>query len=129
MSRSQSFLFPRFHLSLTFAVLVVLTCIPVSSVAQTPVAQCTSTFSDCAIPENVALQFPFLAISGDVVLAPTLHSNLNAVSDVFRINNNFIDTGAGTGIGFAGILFSGQQAVPAISSYSANAVEMRENPG
>src|SRR5689334_8371484 len=40
-----------------------------------PIAQCTSSFSDCAIPENVLLQFPsgFLAISGDAVLAPNLH--------------------------------------------------------
>jgi hypothetical protein len=95
-----------------------------------PVAQCTSTFSDCAIPENVLLQFPsgFLAISGDAVLAPNLHSDLNSVRDVFRLNNDFIDTGAGTGLGFTGILFSGEHAVPAISSYSANAVEIRENP-
>jgi hypothetical protein len=92
--------------------------------------QCTSTFSDCAIPENVPLQFPtgFLAISGDAVLAPTFNSNLNAANDVFRINNNFIDTGAGTGLGFTGILFSGEQAVPATSGYTANAVEITKNP-
>jgi hypothetical protein len=119
----------RAHHSVAFGILLsILLIFPAVSAAQAPVAQCTQTFSDCAIPENVALQFPFLFISGDVVLAPTLQSNLNAVSDVFRLDNNFFDTGAGTGIGFAGELFSGQHALPPISSYSANAVEMRENP-
>jgi len=111
--------------SLSF-VLLVLLVFPGVSAGQ--VAQCTTTFSDCAIPENVQLQFPFLLISGDVPLAPHLHSNLNAVRDVFHLDNNFFDSGAGTGIGFAGILLSGQHAVPPISSYSANAVEIRENP-
>lgn len=122
----------RSHHSVTFGILLSICLIfPVLSVAQAPsvpVAQCTPTFSDCAIPENVELQFPFLLISGDVVLAPTLQSNLNSVSDVFRLDNNFFDTGAGTGIGFAGILLSGEHAVPPTSSYSGNAVEMRENP-
>ena len=108
-------------------VLLILVAFPGVSAAQT-VAQCTPTASDCAIPEDVPLQFPFLLISGDVPLAPNLHSNLNAVSDVFHLENNFFDSGAGTGIGFAGILLSGQHAVPPISSYSANAVEIRENP-
>jgi len=112
--------------------LVAITILTSSAIAtaqtELPVAQCTSTLSDCAIPENTALQLPFLAISGDVVLAPDLHSDLNSVRDVFRINNNFIDTGAGTGIGFTGILFGGEHAVPLISSYSANAVEIRKNP-
>jgi len=114
-----------------FGILLTLVVVfPVLSVAQssTPVAQCTPTFSDCAVPENVQLQFPFLLISGDVALAPNLNSDLNAVRDVLHLDNNFFDSGAGTGIGFAGILFSGQHAVPPISSYSANAVEIRENP-
>jgi hypothetical protein len=101
-------------------------------VAQTsgaPVAQCTPTGSDCAIPEGVQLQLPFLAISGDVVLAPTLNSNLHAVSDVFHIDNDFFDAGLGTGIGFSGFLFSGHNGtLPDPSTYNANAVEIRENP-
>jgi hypothetical protein len=105
---------------------------PVASVAQTsgaPVAQCTPTGSDCAIPEGVQLQLPLLAISGDAVLAPTLNSNLHAVSDVFHIDNDFFDAGLGTGIGFSGFLFSGHNGtLPDPSTYSANAVEIRENP-
>jgi hypothetical protein len=92
-------------------------------------AQCTPTFSDCAIPENVSLLFPFLAISGDVILVPTLEANLAAVSDVFRIANNFIDTGQGTGIGFSAFLFSRDEStLPASSTFSANVVKIREQP-
>ena len=117
-------------LGLVFMFLIFLAS-PLSSAAQSSgdaLAQCTPSFSDCAIPEDIALQFPFLAISGDVVLAPTLHSNLNAVSDVFRIDNNLLDTGAGTGLGSSAFLFSGKNLLPAVSSYSANAVEIREQP-
>src|SRR5215469_15332295 len=81
-------------------------------------AQCTATFSDCAVPENTLLGFPFLAISGDVAVVPNLHSNVAATSDVFRIANNFVDTGRGTGIGFLGYLFSGQNVLPSPSTYS-----------
>jgi len=90
--------------------------------------QCTPTFSDCAIPENVPLLFPFLAISGDGLVVPNLNANLNAVRDVFRVFNNFFDTGAGTGIGFAAELYSGQNNLPSASTYSANAVGIRRQP-
>ena len=93
MNTRQLFLFFRAHHSMAFGILLsILLIFPVVSAAQAPeplVVQCTQTFSDCAIPENVQLQFPFLSISGDVVLAPTLHSNLSSVSDVFRLDNNF----------------------------------------
>jgi hypothetical protein len=98
--------------------------------AQT-VAQCTPTGSDCAIPEETQLQFPpgFLAISGDSVLAPTLNSDLAAVSDIFHIDNDFFDSGLGTGLGLSCFLFSGHNGtLPSPSSYTANAVEIRENP-
>ena len=137
--------FPRFShihpsmkslsvLSSLSVVLLTLLAFPRVSAAQTsnssvPVAQCTPSFSDCAIPEEVQLQFPFLAISGDAVLAPSLHSDLAAVSDIFRVDNNFFDSGLGTGLGFAAFLFSGHNGtLPGPSSYSANAVEIRENP-
>src|SRR5260370_41935366 len=69
--------------SLSF-VLLILLAFPGVSAGQTPVAQCTPSGSDCAIPEEVQLQFPqgFIAISGDAVLAPTLNFNLHAVSDI-----------------------------------------------
>lgn len=103
---------------------------PVSSVAQTaqPV-QCNQNFTACAIPEKVQLAFPFLAISGDVTLTPNAHANLTAASDVFHIDNNFLDTGLGTGLGFGAFLFSGNTlTLPAPSTYSANFVEITETP-
>ena len=131
MSRRQFLRFPRVHRSVTLAlVLGVLLSLPVVCAAQT-VAQCTATFSDCAIPENVQLTFPpgFLAVAGDAVLAPSLNSNLHAVSDIFHIDNNLLDTGLGTGLGDAAFLFSGQfSTLPGPSTYTANAVEIRETP-
>ncbi|HWY49571.1 MAG TPA: hypothetical protein VNX70_19440 [Bryobacteraceae bacterium] len=112
-------------------VLVFATCLGLSATAvfADTIAQCTPSFSDCAIPENVPLQFPFLAISGDVILVPSLEANLAAVSDVFRIANNFIDTGLGTGLGFSAFLFSHEEnTLPDSSTYSANVVKIREQP-
>jgi hypothetical protein len=99
-----------------------------ATVLSAATAQCTPTFSDCAIPENIPLQLPGLAISGDVFLLPNLNANLAAVSDVFRVFNNFVDTGAGTGIGFGVELYSGVHNLPSVSTYSANAVGIREQP-
>jgi hypothetical protein len=112
----------------SFAILTACIVLSTRAVSGQTVAQCTPTFSDCAIPENTALLFPFLAISGDVSLVPNLKANLAAASDVFRINNNLIDTGLGTGLGFAAFLFSGHNTLPAPSTYSANFVELREQP-
>ena len=115
----------------TVAPLVIFgACLVLSSavVSGQTVAQCNATDTDCAIPETTALTLPFLAISGDVVVAPNLHADLAAVSDVFHIANDFVDTGAGTGIGFSAFLFSGHKSVPDPSTYSANAVEIREQP-
>lgn len=127
MNAQRLLSFFRSHHSVTLVVFFSLFLIfPALCAAQ---VQCTPTFSDCAVPEsNTELQFPFLFISGDAVLVPALQSDLNAASDVFRLENNFFDTGAGTGLGFAGFLFSGEQSVPAVSSFSANFVEIRENP-
>src|ERR1700749_2712407 len=65
-------------------------------------ATCSADASTCYIPENVLLQLPFIAISGDVVL----EDSLGSVSDVFRIFNDFFDTGKGTGLGTTAFLYS-----------------------
>lgn len=92
----------------------------------------TNLFSACGpIPEDVPVKFPrgFLAIAGDVALLPGVYSDLHAVSDVFRLENNLLDTGLGTGLGNSGFLFSGHFGMlPNPSTYSANAVGFRENP-
>jgi len=102
------------------------------ALASTP-ANCKPDFSACFIPENVLLQLPFLAIAGDVVVQDP---NSAKVSDVFRILNNVVDTGAGTGLGDLAILISGDDSNRANdddnsplgdhSRYSANAVFLQE---
>jgi hypothetical protein len=90
------------------------------------IAQCTPTFSACAIPENELLQLPSIAVAGDVVL---LEPDLLTVSDVFRIFNNFLDTGQGTGLGNLAFLYSVDDGpLPNPSTYSANAVRIQEDP-
>ena len=110
------------RLALFLTVLVALS-IPA---AATAVANCTSDFSECFIPENVELQLPFLAISGDVVLLDPS----GTVSDVFRTFNNLVNTGAGTGLGNLVFLYSSDDStpLPSPSTYSANVVTIPENP-
>jgi hypothetical protein len=90
-------------------------------------AKCAPDFSSCAIPENVLLQLPFLGISGDAIL---LEANHSTVSDVFRIFNDVLDTGGGTGLGDLAFLYSSDDStpLPAPSTYSANAVLIQEDP-
>ena len=90
------------------------------------IAQCTPTFSACAIPENISLQLPFVAIAGDVIL---VEADLVTVSDVFRISNDLLNTGQGTGLGTLAFLYSVDDgALPNPSTYSANAVTIMEDP-
>src|SRR5262249_7222037 len=79
----------------------------------------------CQIRENVVLQLPFVAISGDVIIQEPSSTN---VSDVFRIFNNLVDTGGGTGLGNLVILYSGNDNLPLPdpSTYSANAIIIKE---
>ena len=86
---------------------------------------CNAAFTVCGIPENVMLQLPFVAIAGDVVLTDSAAT----VSDVFRILNNIVNTGAGTGLGTLAFLYSSDDTVlPLPSTYSANVVFLSENP-
>jgi hypothetical protein len=97
-----------------------------SPIFSATLAQCTPTGSACAIPENDLLQLPFIAVAGDVIL---LEPDLVTVSDVFRIFNNFLDTGQGTGLGFLVFLYSADEGpLPNPSTYSANAVRILEDP-
>ena len=86
---------------------------------------CNSTLSVCSIPENNLVQLPFAAIAGDVILQEPASTS---VSDVFRIFNNLVDTGGGTGLGNLAILYSTDDDIPlpAPSTYSANAVIVKE---
>jgi hypothetical protein len=107
-------------LGLTLGLLV-----SVASFAAPIVPNCTRT--TCPIPENGLLQLPFTAIAGDVILTD---SALGPVSDVFRIFNNVVNTGSGTGLGNLVFLYSSDDSTPLPdpSTYSANAVFMVETP-
>ena len=89
------------------------------------VPNCTT--STCPIPENGLFQLPFTAIGGDVILND---SPQGPVSDVFRIFNNLVNTGSGTGRGNLEFLYSSDDSTPLPdpSTYSANAVFIVETP-
>jgi hypothetical protein len=89
-----------------------------------PVSSCASDFSSCSIYESGSnFTLPFLAISGDVVLLNADHS----VSDVFRIFNNLVDTGGGTGLGNLAFLYSDDEGnLPDPATYSANVISIPE---
>lgn len=111
-----------------FVLLLSLIAISASlALASTPVS-CNANFTACSIPENALLQFPpgFLAAAGDVIVQDP---NTGKVSDVFRIFNNVLDTGLGTGLGNTGILISADDANTLgidVSVPSANAVFLKE---
>jgi hypothetical protein len=85
------------------------------------------TMSTCPIPENVLLQLPFTAIAGDAILK---ESPQGPVSDVFRISNNLVNTGNGTGLGTLVFLYSSDDSTPLPdpSNYSSNAAIIVETP-
>jgi hypothetical protein len=93
--------------------------------AAATIAQCDAAFTTCLIPENTSLQLPFEAIAGDAILT---EPGSTTVSDVFRIFNNIVNTGFGTGLGNMAFLYSADDtALPSPSTYSANAVFLSEN--
>jgi hypothetical protein len=95
--------------------------------AATPIAKCNASFTACDIPENILLQLPFAAIAGDVVVTDPMSV---IVSDVFRIFDNIVNTGAGTGLGNMAFLYSSDDStpLPAPSTYSANVKFIPESP-
>jgi hypothetical protein len=68
-----------------------------------PIASCNASFTVYGIPENTLLQLPFVAIAGDAIVTDPGGA---VVSDVFRIFNNIVNTGAGTGLGNMVFLYS-----------------------
>jgi hypothetical protein len=111
---------PVFRLVRITGLLLTALLLPVKA---TTLASCNPTFTVCLIPEEVLLQLPFDAIAGDVVLTDPI----GHVSDVFRIFNNFINTGAGTGLGTQAELYSADDG-PVPTTYSANVVFIPESP-
>jgi hypothetical protein len=109
-------------ITICFAGLVLL---PVPAAAG-PIAMCNASFTECGIPENILLQLPFTAFAGDVIVT---ESGGAIASDVFRIFNNIVNTGGGTGLGNMVFLYSSDDTtLPSPSTYSANAVFIAEDP-
>src|SRR5437764_8270366 len=97
-----------------------------ASLTAASIASCNNTFTLCLIPENISLQLPFAAFAGDVVLT---EPNTGILSDVFRISNNLVNTGSGTGFGNLAFLYSSDDStLPPPSSYSANVIFLPEDP-
>ena len=107
--------------------LLILSALAISArpASAATMATCSADFSICYIPENVLLELPFIGISGDVVL----EDPSGAASDVFRIFNDFIDTGKGTGLGGTAFLYSADDStpLPSPSTYSANVQYLPES--
>jgi hypothetical protein len=90
-----------------------------------PTSFCASNFSSCNIFEDgQILTLPGLAIAGDVVLMDRF---TGTTSDVFRVFNDFFDTGGGTGLGVTAFLYSEDlHNLPNPATYSVNAVFINE---
>jgi hypothetical protein len=110
------------NIAIGFAGLILLS-VPA---AATPIASCNANFTLCTIYENILLQLPFTAFAGDVIITDP---GGPVVSDIFRIFNNFVNTGGGTGLGNMAFLYSADDTtLPAPSTYSANAQFITEAP-
>jgi len=98
-------------------------CSSASAFAAT-IAPCNASFTACSIVENTSLQLPFFAIAGDVIVRDP---GTSVVSDVFRIFNNVLDTGGGTGLGNMVFLYSADDgALPNPATYSATPYSSRK---
>src|SRR5947209_972128 len=106
-------------LSISVFALAVAALLP--SAAAAPTSFCAPNFSSCNIFEDgQPLSLPGLAIAGDVVL---LDRFTGTTSDVFRVFNDFFDTGGGTGLGVTAFLYSEDlHNLPNPATYSVNAV-------
>ena len=87
------------------------------SLGAAPVSACATNFTSCDVYEGQLLTLPDLAVSGDVIIRNSLGSTV----DVFRLFNNFVDTGQGTGLGSVAFLYGADlNNLPNPSTYSAN---------
>jgi hypothetical protein len=110
-----------------FSILLVVTTLALAPKAQAaPLSFCATDFSSCNVFEDgQVLHLPGVTIAGDLIL--TDRWNGGKVSDVFRIFNDFFDTGGGTGLGATAFLYSEDLGnLPSPSTFSVNAVTMNE---
>ncbi len=91
----------------------------------TPLSSCASNGSTCSIYENQLVALPFEAFAGDLIV----QNSKGATVDVFRIPNDVVDTGGGTGLGDQAFLYGlDVYNLPDPSTYSVNAVTVALGP-
>jgi hypothetical protein len=86
-----------------------------------PVSSCASDDSSCNVYENSLLTVPpgFFAISGDAII----QDPGGVTVGVFRIFNDFFDSGGGTGLGLDAFMYGRDtNNLPNPSTYSVNDV-------
>jgi hypothetical protein len=104
------------HSGATLAFLFAALALSSTPVLAAPISSCNANFTMCDVYEGSVLMTPALAISGDVVLRDTN----GTVSDVFRIFNNILDTGGGSGLGNLPSIFRGDENnLPTVFSVNA----------
>jgi hypothetical protein len=104
---------------LCFAALTFLS----SSITAAPVSSCAADFSSCNVYEGQTLTYPDggFGYSGDVIV----NDPSGITVDVFRIFNDLVDTGGGTGLGSYAFLYGADLGnLPSPSTYSINAVSI-----
>ena len=95
-----------------------------SPITAAPVSSCSADFLSCNVYEGQLLTFPDggFGIAGDVIV----RDSAGMTVDVFRVFNDIVDTGGGTGLGSTAFLYGADlNDLPNPSTYSANAVTIR----
>ena len=103
--------------------LAVLCLFSLPAMADTlPAEGCNADNTVCVAIEGQTMSYTpgFFGISGDALLV----DNSGNVDGVFRIFNDLIDTGGGTGLGLTAFLFGVTTGLPDPSTFSANAIEI-----
>jgi hypothetical protein len=113
----------KLPLARLFIVFAVLALLAVPAYADSvPLSTCASDASSCSIFGGQVTSLGFLAVSGDVLLTDPS----STVLDVYRIFNDFFDSGGGTGLGVTAELFDPGvgDTLPDPSTFSVNAVDI-----
>ncbi len=91
------------------------------SLAAAPISSCASDLSSCNVYEGQLVTFPsgYYGYAGDVIV----RDPATVTVDVFRVFNNLVDTGGGTGLGTVAFLYAADlNDLPNSSTYSFNSV-------
>ncbi len=92
-----------------------------SSITAAPISSCASDGSICNVYEGQLLTYPDgdFGYAGDLIIRDSAAMTVN----IFRVFNDLVDTGGGTGIGSAAFLYGADlKNLPDPSTYSINAV-------